>query len=201
MKHLSPGTLVRAIDDELPVDERTAVEEHLAACDTCRARYREAGALTVRLEAMMQGVPVCIPAGARQQLETKMSEFGEASGARKRVWSGLWRWGMAAAAMLTMGVLVVPWFTRERQIDLRAPNTFSSATFDVDGETFVALPYSNPGLPASNSHIVEMQVPVASLASAGVIVEPAFGEGGSVLADVLLGADGEPVGVHVLAHP
>jgi hypothetical protein len=55
----------------------------------------------------------------------------------------------------------------------------------------------------SAPHIVEMQVPVASLASAGLFFEPVSNEAGaperSVLADVLVGLDGQPLGVHVLS--
>jgi hypothetical protein len=78
----------------------------------------------------------------------------------------------------------------------------SGASFEVDGETFVALPYSNPDLPLTAPHIVRMQVPVASLADAGITFEPVSSEVSSpdrsVLADVLLGIDGQPLGVHVL---
>jgi hypothetical protein len=75
------------------------------------------------------------------------------------------------------------------------------ATFELDGETFVALPDSNPGLPVNSARIVQMEVPVSSLADAGILVEAIAGDAGdrSVLADVLLGADGEPRGVHVLS--
>jgi hypothetical protein len=75
-------------------------------------------------------------------------------------------------------------------------------SFDVAGETFVSLPYSNADLPINTPRIVRMQVPVASLLDAGVIFEPVSNDPGaldrSVLADVLIGMDGEPLGVHVI---
>jgi len=65
------------------------------------------------------------------------------------------------------------------------------------------LPYSNPDLPASAPRIVQMQVPVSSLANIGISMEPAVNEilnqDRTVLADVLLGADGQPLGVHVVS--
>jgi len=48
-----------------------------------------------------------------------------------------------------------------------------------------------------------MQVPVSSLADIGISSEPvvneAFNQDRTVLADVLLGADGQPLGVHVVS--
>jgi len=48
-----------------------------------------------------------------------------------------------------------------------------------------------------------MQVPVSSLADIGIALEPVSNEvlnqDRSVLADVLLGADGQPLGVHVVS--
>ena len=51
--------------------------------------------------------------------------------------------------------------------------------------------------------MVQMQVPISSLADAGVFVEPTANRmtvpDRAVLADVLLGMDGQPIGVHVLS--
>ena len=113
-------------------------------------------------------------------------------------------WGMALAATLAMGVLFAPRNVRKAT----STAALSSAgrhveTFDVNGETFVALPYSNPDLPVSTSHIVQMQVPVSSLTDAGIAFEAVSTQqtalDHSVLADVLVGMDGQPLGVHVLS--
>jgi hypothetical protein len=49
-----------------------------------------------------------------------------------------------------------------------------------------------------------MQIPVSSLAEVGIITEPvtrrAMSSDDAVLADVLLGLDGQPLGVHVIAE-
>ena len=78
----------------------------------------------------------------------------------------------------------------------------SPSLLEIEGETFVPLPYSNPDLPVPSHRIVQMQVPVSSLADAGVqfegISNVASGADQSVLADILLGIDGQPLGVHVL---
>lgn len=76
-----------------------------------------------------------------------------------------------------------------------------AASFEIDGETFLALPYSNPDLPLTAPRIVQMQVSLASLENAQLEFEPVSEEGssaGSVLANVLVGADGQPLGIHIL---
>ena len=122
---------------------------------------------------------------------------------------GRFGWILAAAASLAVGVSYVPFsrmFQRSEQARaLTASAHFSQAgsPFEIDGETFQYLPYSNPDLPMGGAHIVQMQVPLSSLADAGVLVEPVANRittpDRAVLADVLLGMDGQPIGVHVLS--
>jgi hypothetical protein len=116
----------------------------------------------------------------------------------------MWRfgWGMAIAATLALGILVAPRAKHTAAETQTSSIAVPSNALEVDGESFVALPYSNPDLPVSASRIVQMQVPVSSLADVGIALEPVSsrvsGEDRSVLADVLIGADGQPLGVHVL---
>ena len=111
-------------------------------------------------------------------------------------------WGMAIAAALAIGITLAP-HTRHVQSNYQpAPSqSLSNQTFEVDGETFIALPYSNADLPLNSPHIVQMRIPVSSLTAAGVTFQPISSEVStgedSVLADVLLGIDGQPLGVHV----
>lgn len=46
MEHLDQELLSAYIDQELPAADMAAVEQHLAACDTCRAEYEELRALS-----------------------------------------------------------------------------------------------------------------------------------------------------------
>jgi anti-sigma factor RsiW len=134
------------------------------------------------------------PSGGALETATVLREF-------LKSFRGPARWSIAIAAGLLLAVLFLP---RPRLSPLPAPVTAAgmAQTFQVSGETFVALPYSNAELPMSALHIVEMQVPVSSLAEAGVIFEPVSIEQANpdraVLADVLFGLDGEPLGVHVI---
>jgi hypothetical protein len=117
-------------------------------------------------------------------------------------------WGMALAATLALGIILAPkpksYSGESAQQAASLPGTgAASSAIEVDGETFIALPYSNPDLPVSAPRIVQMQVPVSSLTDVGIAVEPVandlLNQDRAVLADVLLGADGQPMGVHVVS--
>ena len=202
--HLANGLLLRAIDRELPEAEVAMVNRHLVQCEECSGRYTELLRLSDRLEATVNAIALPYSAAGRESLEERLGRFTAKtdSPAPSRV---LWQfgWGMAAAAALALGVFFAPQYldkAKEHRVAYAEPA--SPDTIRIDGETFVSLPYSNPDLPASASHIVQMQVPVLSLADAGVVFEPVTQQisapDRTVLADVLVGLDGQPLGVHVL---
>jgi hypothetical protein len=91
----------------------------------------------------------------------------------------------------------------QKKDPLQSAVAASTGAFEIDGETFISLPFSNPDLPVNARRIVQMQVPVSSLAEAGIVVEPIANRVAqpdySVLADVLLGLDGQPLAVHVVS--
>ncbi|MBV9265245.1 MAG: zf-HC2 domain-containing protein [Acidobacteriaceae bacterium] len=208
--HLDMDLLVRAIDDELSAGERMEVESHLGGCDACRARYRELAALSVRLEQLVRKPYGSVGfAEKRAQLDARLVEQEGAFGYKRKRQQAAQRlrWAVVIAASVILGLAVLPLANHgSRRIPVTAANYESPAvgTFEVSGETFVVLPYSNSDLPMDAPHIVEMQVPVSSLTEAGLVVEPvsaqAANPNGSVLADVLLGEDGEPLGVHVITN-
>jgi hypothetical protein len=201
-EHLDAGLLILAIDEELAEPDRSAVEAHLSRCADCKARYHELAILSVRLESAVAAIPVQAPASLRDGLVALLD--------RARPNSPLIPWrvasGMALAAALALGLVFLP--HRHDASGLTktssSANAAASGTFDLDGETFVSLPYSNSDLPLSAPRIVRMQMPASALADAGLFFEPVSTETArpdrSVLADVLLGADGEPLGVHVVAN-
>ncbi len=205
-EHLDDEVLIRALDDELASDDRALVDAHLAACEACKARERAFGIASVRIESMVASVSVEDDAQRRRTLvddlrsrEADIESVRRHSRLRTRI-----EWGMAIAASLALGVMFLP--HGGRQVKPGAPLLKSqyavAGTFALGGETFYVLPYSNTDLPISSSHVVQMEVPVSSLASAGVVVAPISdviqNPDRAVLADVLLGDDGEPVGVHVI---
>jgi predicted anti-sigma-YlaC factor YlaD len=201
--HLTGDLLVRALDDELSGTEALLVQSHLAACDKCREQYQGFHHVSLRLESAL--AVSAAPNSPRdrellvQQLDLRESRPRPTTS--RQVIRGF-GWGMAIAATLALGVLFIPGHLHPNNPGA-SPVTGAQSAFEVDGESFVPLPYSNPYLPMSTSHVVEMQVSVSSLADAGILFEPIGSQASrpndSVLADVLLGIDGQPLGVHVLA--
>jgi hypothetical protein len=202
--HLTNQLLIKAIDDELSGAEAVAVAGHLAHCENCRQHQEELRQVSLGVESLVAAVSVDQSAGEREELAAKLEARTESKVVRQSPEKVMWRfgWGMAIAASLALGILVAPRPKRTLEPKQSSVMTTQSNTFEVDGESFVALPYSNPDLPMSASRIVQMQVPVSSLADVGIVLEPVSNEGSgqdrSVLADVLVGTDGQPLGVHVL---
>lgn len=202
--HVSDGLLIRAIDDELNDVEARAVESHLAACDDCALRRRRLRQLSAMLESAMIEVPVEFSPAQRDCLEREL-EAHEAAVSSQRTPPAIRRlsWAMAIAAALAFAFIFVPQWKRARNPATPIAAVQPSA-FEVDGQRFLALPYSNPDLPLNTAHVVQMQVPVSALADAGIVFEPISNEMAaidrSVRADVLLGIDGRPVGIHVLSN-
>ena len=204
--HLNTELLVRALDDELTSSERIAVESHLASCDECQANYRELGVLSVKFEAFVAERPMPPVGAERCDLEQDLirKEFGAMKGPNVRRWARPASFILAVAASVVVALLLLPrTVERDGSGKVFVSGELSPSTFEADGETFVSLPYSNASLPMNAHHVVRMQVPVSSLLDAGVIFEPISNEvtsgDRSVLADVLLGVDGEPLGVHVVS--
>ena len=204
-EHLTNGSIVRMMDGELTGDESLAVRSHLASCEACARRYGQFYQASKAVKTLVLSIPAEDRAGARTDLADMLGQRS-ASWADRRSpgkFLGQLGWIAAVAAMLTVGVLLVP---RVLKITKRTQPALSETQvlhFDIDGETFIALPYSNSDLPVSVPRVVEMQVPVSSLASAGISFEPVTSGAPladrTVLADVALGGDGQPLGVHVLS--
>ncbi len=203
--HLTQDLLVRALDDELMPEQAAAVEAHLSACETCREQYEILRTLSIRLGTLVSA------ADTRPDEETRASlwqelEFREQQPVRRTPEKIIRRleWSLAIAAGLALAAFLVPFSSRHRPKPAGHPVIAeTNGTIEVDGETFIMLPYSNPELPLNAPHIVQMEVPVASLAEAGVTFEPIANEmanaDDSVLADVLIGLDGQPLGIHILS--
>jgi len=204
---LSWDLLVRAVDKELSPEEERFVAAHLAACEPCRCEYAEIEDVSLGIESVVSSVAVSEQSGDREQFAAHMRKQELLKPIRQAPEKVMRRfgWGMAIAATLALLIVLAPRQKtplNEGSPAQDQPSAISSA-IEVDGETFIALPYSNPDLSASAPRIVQMQVPVSSLADIGIALEPVSNEvlnqDRSVLADVLLGADGQPLGVHVVS--
>lgn len=200
--HLAEGLLIRFLDGELPDQEFGETQGHLAACPICRQKRDAIARLSSNLAQLVAALPVSVPVDARAKLAHSLA----ARDAHHRVGqhpSEVMRrfgWAMALAASLAIGILLAPFIHTTNVVSRVGAPRSAAASLDVNGESFIALPYSNPDLPLSTAQVVEMQVPISSLASAGIVLEP--GVNGSsdrtVAANVLLGIDGQPLGLHVL---
>ncbi len=58
-------------------------------------------------------------------------------------------WAMALAASLAVGVLLAPYLHVTNTVSRTTASGSALASLDVNGESFIALPYSNPDLPLS----------------------------------------------------
>jgi hypothetical protein len=204
-EHLTSGLLVKAMDAELTSGEAASVQEHLAACGECREKYDDFRRTSLAIETGFAGIPAGNRSGERESLRQKL-EAGQTALHLAQTPERVMRrfgWGMAIAAGLALAIVVMP---KHNSTSSKGEIEQAAATLvnaiEVGGETFVPLPYSNPDLPVNESRIVEMKVPVSALSELGIVLEPVSsresGSDRSVLADVLMGTDGQPLGVHVL---
>lgn len=202
--HLSDDLLIQAIDDELPEPEAAVTALHLSGCEECRQRYHGLALLSQELESVVASTAVNASREERESLshalESRELKIADARSPGKVLQR--FGWGMAIAATLAIGVMLAPHFKNAAgSANLAVTASQNSGTFNVDGEAFVPVPYSNSSLPLDAPHIVQMRVPVSSLLAAGVDFGPISSDlarnDDSVAADVLLGMDGQPLGVHV----
>ena len=202
--HLTSAVLLKAMDAELTSSEVASVMEHLAQCAECGEKYEGFRRVSLAIESGVAAVPVGDPLGGRESLRQRLEARQTASRPGHTPERVLRRfgWGMAIAASLALTIVMAPRNknTADKQHSVQTA-TLANA-IEVEGEVFVPLPYSNPDLPVNESRIVEMQVPVSALNDIGIVLESVSNRESasdrSVLADVLMGTDGQPLGVHVL---
>jgi anti-sigma factor RsiW len=202
--HLTSALLVKAMDAELTSSEAASAMEHLAQCEECREKYEGFRRASLAVESGMTAVPVGDPLNDWESLHRKLEARQAAQRPGQTPERVLWRfgWGMAIAASIALAIVMAPRTknTTDRQHSVQAATVGNA--IEVGGEVFVPLPYSNPDLPVNESRIIEMQVPVSALSDIGIVLEPVSNRESasdqSVLADVLMGTDGQPLGVHVL---
>ena len=203
--HISEDVLIRFIDGEACQKEAEQVRTHFRTCQNCRSHFQALTALSADLESAVASAWPQDETGRRETLVRELdrreirSRTIPASGSLRR-----FIWSLGIAAMLAFTVLVLGGRNWDRGVR-RVAHTTASLTnlIEFDGETFVSLPYSNPDLALSGPHVVQMEMPASSLTEAGVVFEPISSQDEisdhPVLADVLVGADGQPLGVHVLS--
>lgn len=210
--HLSQDIVLRLVDDELSMSERIHAEAHLGDCDVCRNAVNSVQEFSLQVESAVRSVPVAHMDSLRQSVEKEILERTSSLPATQNPGKVMRRfgWGMGIAATLAFGILISertegPSPVYQPAESAQVSPAAQTSVIEVDGETFQAVPYANADLTTSAPHIVQMQVPVSSLADVGIVLEPVSNRVSSsvdaersVLADVLIGADGQPRGVHVI---
>jgi anti-sigma factor RsiW len=206
--HLSKDLILRSLDDELTTAERFECESHLAMCQDCRLKLASMHNLSMDIETAVHAVGVPDMTGVRGNLQRSLQSPPVVAAPSQGTVLRRFGWGMGIAATLAMGILLAPRvhlpagppaLVTSQKLAAHEP----AALIEIDGEIFQPVPYANADLPTSAPHIIQMRVPISSLAEAGIVLEPVNAIAGtdterSVLADVLVGADGQPRGVHVL---
>jgi Putative zinc-finger len=202
--HLTSAVLIKAMDAELTSGEVASVTEHLAQCEECREKHEGFRRASLAIESGIAAVPAGDPLSDRESLR-QILEARHTARLRVHAPERVLRrfgWGMAIAAGLALAIIMAPRNKNTAAKQYSVPAATLTNAIEVGGEVFIPLPYSNPDLPVNESRIVEMQVPVSALNDVGIVLESvSYRESvsdRSVLADVLMGTDGQPLGVHVL---
>ncbi|MDQ2712845.1 MAG: zf-HC2 domain-containing protein [Acidobacteriota bacterium] len=201
-EHLDNGLLIRFLDGELSDSDFFAVRSHLVSCAACRLRRDNFASLTQQVESFVRATPLGDGQEGRSELAKSLAAVRGPELKRKSSFgTPYFRWGMGLVAAVLIGLLFAPRLYRSGHDTASTEAQVRTNSISVNGESFLVLPYSNPDLPMTAPRIVEMQVPVSALATQGIIFDPAASGSSdrTVLANVLLGLDGQPLGVHVLS--
>ena len=201
--HLTDELLVRSNDEELTPSQADYVEHHLLNCDCCRKRSQAFRATSDQIDFLVSLPMISDQPEHRNELKRRLQIRGAVVPEKRTARMTRIGWSVALAASIAIAfALVFPRRDPALNPHQKIVTTMADSSFEVNGEHFIALPYSNPDLPIETPHVIRMQVPVSALAEAGVIFEPVSDQmiapDRAVLADVLLGTDGQPLGVHVL---
>ena len=192
--------LVRAMDDELSAAEAEWVPAHMAQCAACCSERETLELVSANVNTVVDRTPVIGQIRDRHQLAALNSAKHTPALVMRR-----FGWGMAIAATLAIGIIVAP---KHGLGPADGPASRTSATaannaIEVDGETFVALPYRILIYPQFLRGLCKCKFLFPrwqTLASVwGMWPTELSNQDRTVLADVLMGADGQPLGVHVVS--
>ena len=207
MTHLTNDILVRHLDDELLGAELLEADRHLESCEQCRWELASLRRAAGAVDNFFLSFQPMFEESERAELAQSLGAVAMPNrGNPNRVGGGSrWAWASGLAACVAAGVLYLSTssvvFHRGAVRQMASSSAASPSSFEVDGEKFWALPYTSVDSP-STARVLQMEIPVTSLADAGIVVEPVLSRAAqperAVLADVLLGVDGQPLGVHVI---
>jgi hypothetical protein len=102
--HLTSGLLIRALDGELDVSQRLAVEQHLSVCEQCISEFERWSDLSSEVNRSIEAT-VRVPGEAREALAAKLIQ--EPRPASPRAHALRWLWPVAAAAVLAIAAILM----------------------------------------------------------------------------------------------
>jgi hypothetical protein len=182
--HLSEASLILLLDGELAEDERALAESHVSGCAGCHARM-------ARFRRVSAGIVALHHAPRPARRPARWWWLAPAAAAALAL---VWQWRPVApppAMEMPRVVLRTPPapLPGEPAALVRAVNKV--APRPAPPRPFIDLPFSDQSLPLDAAPIVRMSIPVESLRLASIRVNGHF-QGERVLADVVLGLDGQP---------
>jgi hypothetical protein len=174
------------------------LREHTRRCTSCESRLEAEEFLTDRLKDLRDAAwSRRSSAASREMLMARFAERNRvvsiSAGIRRRYWA------LAAAAAVLIGLFAIPRpHAAVQTASAEATDEISiEAPADPEAEGFIAVPYTPPLATGEMIRVVHTELNPAALASLGVNVDPAWTA--QLPADLLLGEDGMPRAVRVVA--
>lgn len=210
--HLSHELILRVLDDEVTPAQRLECEAHLSCCEFCQEALASLQGFSLEIDQSVHSLSIPDMAAVRRDIQNEIESRSVGAPMVHHPGRVMRRfgWGMGIAATLAFGVLLAPRHEGVPETVSKVVPMVGAAqtpSIEVDGESFLPVPYANADLSTTAPHIVQMEVPVSSLSEIGIVYEPITNRVSdapeaerSVLADVLMGADGQPRGVHIVGY-
>ena len=179
---------------QLPPPE---LQNHIRYCARCAERWEDERRLSARFQAIREAAAARQPSPIRRQ--QLLLELERAHQGGFRVWA---RWALSAAAVVLV-VIAVAHDRRYRAVSpapqpaLLAMPTDSASDVAAGESGFVDVPYAPPLATGELVRVIRTELEPAALARMGLDVDSA--DGAEIPADILVGEDGFPRGVRVLA--
>jgi len=180
---------------QLPPPE---LQNHIRYCARCAERWEDERRLSARFQAIREAAAARQPSAIRRQ--QLLLEFERAHQGGFRVWA---RWALSAAAVVLVVVAVSHDWRYRAGSPAPQPAALlavpaDSASDSAAGESgFVDVPYAPPLATGELVRVIRTELEPAALARMGMDVD--WADGAEIPADILVGEDGFPRGVRVLA--
>jgi len=169
------------------------LQNHMRYCARCAERWEDERRLSARFQVIRQAAAAWQPSAFRRR--QIMLEFEHAHQGGFRLWP---KWALSAAAVVLVAVAVTHDWRRPAAKPAAAVAIDSASDAAADDAGFVDVPYAPPLATGELVRVIRTELEPAALARMGIDVDAT--EGAQIPADILVGEDGFPRGVRVLAE-